>query len=404
VPEARLSDPRPVFKCTRCNHVFSRGERAPGRASGRARGDSRNLAFPFAAADAGAAGPESEAEAARSGAHEIDDEEDERLGDDGPDEEPGDDRADAAEDEDDEPEREPPAIVRRAEHAAPAREEPAPPRRPPPPARSADPVAPAEHGRDDPAFVADLARGGEKRAARDERDKGSRGLRSGAAARPGRERDAEEEDDAPGVDDEGPLLITERGRAQRSPIQPRRRGGEADVGRSPLKPIAVGVAAVVLAFLALAVVLWRRPELAFERLASVPLLGRLLGDDHLLVWRLQITGVESSVDRIKGDRPALVVSGQVLNTTSQSLRVVEVEGRLIADGVERRRQVVYAANQSRKTLRDLSSSEVEMLLRLEPNRRFVVRPGESVGFLIVFSDPPPNTSGVTCRVLDARPA
>ena len=32
VPDARLSDSRPVFKCTRCNHVFSSGERPASRA------------------------------------------------------------------------------------------------------------------------------------------------------------------------------------------------------------------------------------------------------------------------------------------------------------------------------------------------------------------------------------
>jgi len=45
-----------------------------------------------------------------------------------------------------------------------------------------------------------------------------------------------------------------------------------------------------------------------------------------------------------------------------------------------------------------------MLLRLEPNRRFVVRPGESATFLLVFPDPPANASEVDCRIVDARAA
>ena len=43
-----------------------------------------------------------------------------------------------------------------------------------------------------------------------------------------------------------------------------------------------------------------------------------------------------------------------------------------------------------------------MLLRLEPNRRFVIHPGESATFLLVFPNPPPGATEVTCRVLDAR--
>ncbi|HZR83159.1 MAG TPA: zinc-ribbon domain-containing protein [Candidatus Binatia bacterium] len=376
VPEARLSDPRPVFKCTRCNHVFSAGDRPAGRAPARGR-DSRNLSFAFDP-------PAGDEPDARSGPaiadaeHEDDltvDDEDDRF---------------ASPDDDEEPAREEPRA--RGTRGADAR------------ASAVPPSARRDRGDDEPAFLAESARPrAAASASADERSE-PRGARRPPPARDeARRRDRDDDDLGPEVeDDEGPLLITERDRAQRAPVEPRKRA--AGPRRSPLKPVAIGVGAVVAAFLVLAAILSRRPDLAFERLGAVPILGRLLGDDHLLVWRLQINGVEQSVDHIKGDRPALVVSGRVLNTTNQSLRLIEVEGRLLSDGVERKRQVVYAANQFRKTIRDLSASEVEMLLRLEPNRRFLVRPGESASFLIVFPDPPPNATEVTCRVVDARPA
>jgi hypothetical protein len=268
---------------------------------------------------------------------------------------------------------------------------------------AARPRRPAE-----PAFVADLPRGKDRPTPAVEPATAPpprRGNAPARAARPPDPRLADElGDDGAGPDQEGPIVISQRDRPNRPPIQPRGRRPANDRGRSPLKPVTIGVAVVIAGFLVLAGVLSRRSELAFEVLGSMPLLGRLLGDDHLLLWRLQITGVETGLDRIKGDRAALVVSGQVVNTTSQTLRLIEVEGLLLADGVERRRQVVYAANQFRKTIRDLSASEVEMLLRLEPNRRFAVKPGESASFLIVFPDPPSNATEVTCRVVDARPA
>jgi hypothetical protein len=165
-------------------------------------------------------------------------------------------------------------------------------------------------------------------------------------------------------------LISDPDRARRASVQPRGSRGAAGSGRSPFKPVAIGVVSIIGVFLVAALVLRGRPELAFERLGAVPLLGRLIGGDHLLVWRLQFGGVESTVERIKGERSALVVSGHVVNTTNETLRIIEVEGLLLSDGVERMRKVVKAANQSRKTIRDLSSSEIDMLLRLEPNRRF----------------------------------
>ncbi len=367
VPESRLTDARPVFKCTRCDHVFSPGADRPGpRAATRSRGEDKNLSFSFdeprrSRGPSIAQTPEPEA--------------------DGDDDEQELDAPDAALEDD--------GQGRMGQRRA-----------------------------SEPAFVGDLS---PAEPAGRTRDRARRATPRPAPARTGRasalertldadvspppeiDTDDEEDDEQ---DQAGPLLISESERPRRAAINPRRRTAAATrtAHASPLKPVAIGVGAVVFAFLVLAVALDRQPELAFRELARVPLLGRLLGDDHLLVWRLQINDVTGSVDRIRGERPAYVVSGQVQNTTGQNLRLIEIEGRLLADGVERRRQVVYAANQFRKTIRDLSASEVEMLLRLEPNRRFVIRPGESASFLLVFPDPPPNTTEVTCRVVDARPA
>jgi predicted Zn finger-like uncharacterized protein len=340
LPEARINDPKPVFKCTRCSHVFSRGAER-GQRGARKRDDERNLSFSF-------------------------EEEEEALH--GP--------ALAAEDElpDDEPlefDEAPAALPRRTRSSG---------------------------AQPEPAFVSGIA----ARESTREVD---------APARRGRariEREPEDAADDLGRDDEeesAPLLIKGRDQRRSAPIHPRRgAAASGEASRSPIRPIAYGIGAVVAAFLVLAAVLSQRPEAAIDSLSRVPLLGSLIGDDHLVVWRLQLADVEASLESIKGDRPAYVVSGSVLNTTNQNLHIIEIEGRLLSDGVEKRRETVKAGNQSKKTIRDLSPSEVEMLLHLEPNRRFVVRPGESVGFLIVFPDPPANTTEVSCRVIDAQTA
>jgi predicted Zn finger-like uncharacterized protein len=379
VTDARLSESRPVFKCTRCNHVFARTERSATRGATRPRGESRNLDLPFDPPTRGSAsGPAS--------LHGPADEEFDDLHEEGlPDDEQQDESL--GEDPDDEDGEEEDAATRARPNAAASRRR---------------PVA-------EPAFVADLPRGDAGTARRSEPPHGAAAARSRSRKATPTAPDPDDDpidfdDERDGDDGEGPVLISHPDRSRRAPIHPRGRRATPGGGRSPLKPITIGVAAVVGACLLLTLVLARRPDLAFAQLGSVPLLGKLLGDDHLLVWRLQINGVESTMDHIKGDRPALVVSGQVVNTSGQTLRLIEVEGLLLADGVERRRQMVYAANQFRKTIRDLSPSEVEMLLRLEPNRRFAVRPGESASFLIVFPDPPANATEVTCRIVDAQPA
>jgi predicted Zn finger-like uncharacterized protein len=212
-------------------------------------------------------------------------------------------------------------------------------------------------------------------------------------------------DDEPDLDedDEAPTSVLIGAAPERKmPIRPRTVMAAPRPRRSPVKPVGIGVAVTLVAYLSLAVYLNRQPDLTLDTLAQVPLLGRLIGDDNLLAWRLELVDVEGGLDQIKGRRPAYIVSGRAVNTTGEPLRIIEVEGRLIAGGAVRQQRRAYAANQFKKTVRELSASEVEMLLRLEPNRRFVVQPGESAHFLIVFPDPPADVTGVECRVVEAR--
>ena len=392
IPSARISDPRPVFKCTRCSLVFSsEAERGP-RATGRGKED-KNLPLPFATRKErngrSRAAEEDQVELAGEDDPTVQselDELDEPIEVEADDEETadeGDDGEEAADEADEEP-----------EPARPARRE----RRP---ARDKDPVQ-------EPAFVARAARERERPAAPPPPRRGN-GRRDELRFR--RDDDEELEDEGPTADlpDEDeepkrPVLSASAGKQRRPPINPRRgiRSASAVAGRSPMRPVIVGVGAIAMVYAGLVVALGQRPEAAIATLGKVPLLGSMLGGDHLLVWRLQLTDVDGGLDQIKGGRAAYVVSGRAVNTTSEDLRVIEIEGRLLANGVEQRRQTVYAANQQRKTIQDLSPSEVEMLLRLEPNRRFVIRPGESASFLLVFPNPPPDTTEVTCRVINAR--
>lgn len=445
IPSTRINDPRPVFRCTRCSLVFSsEAERGP-RSGPRGKED-KNLSLPFAKGrpviGRAAQPPQLAGEDDPTVQTDLDELEDESGEDATEDETAADDLADQSEDEseesedgdDDAEEAEPDAPAPRRRTSRTGR------------ARSRDATA-GEENVAEPAFVTRASRDRERaQAERDrerehalaERERAAAERERAAAARERereraateRERNArarkrakedalrlrdEDEDD---LEDSGPttdladedeeprrpVLSASEGKQRRASINPRRirSATAADSGRSPLRPVAIGVAAIAVVYLALAVALGRRSEAAIETLSQVPVLGRMLGGDNLLVWRLQLTGVDGGLDQIKGGRPAYVVAGRAVNTSNEDLRVIEIEGRLLANGVEQRRQTVYAANQQRKTIQDLSPSEVEMLLKLEPNRRFVIRPGESASFLLVFPNPPPGTTEVTCRVINAR--
>ena len=439
VPDSRITDPHPVFKCTRCSLVFSGDERGPRPAAKeRDPADERNLTLPFergaepddAAADqrssrerpgtptrAGSESARPSAGTARTASSlhdeptragpDLQPDRPERRGEhvlDDP--EAFDDHVHDELDEPDELEAPPPRPTERP-RAAPAR------------TAGAAREAPPRPGADEPtrAAPARLRASAEPPSTWTTEDRPAKAAvrepnpRATARSMPGRgrERDLTLDDDfTTDPDDESdeaedsPVLMASPGKRARGAINPRRRAPEPRRGRSPLRPLGIAVAMVTAGYLVLAVTLKTHPEIAFEGLAEVPLLGRLLGDDHLLTWRLQLTDIEGSYDHIKGDRPAYVVTGRAVNTTNRNVQLIEVEGRLLVNGVEKRHEVVNAVNQSRKTIRDLSPSEVEMLLRLEPNKRFVIRPGESASFLLVFPDPPREATEVACRVVGAR--
>ena len=456
IPPARIHDPRPVFKCNRCSHVFaSQPERGPRSTKSR---EDKNLSLPFTsrkdasslAEDAptlrSVRDPEPDEELLDEAEAEERDADDEESGEGATDAEDSDaagdeDDEDEAEDDEDEAEEqdeeqdEPAKPARRRRRAAaeddatePAfaraeRERAAERERERERQRVAAETERAAAEKERARLAAEKERERQRAAAEREREKeraraAADRERARAAEARRRERATLELQDDGDVDDEGPddlgdeddeprrpVLRASESKQRRAPINPRRsiRSASATTtSRSPLRPVAIGVATVAAVYLGAALWMGSSSEAAIATLSQVPVLGRLLGGDHLLVWRLQLTDVDGGLDQIKGGRPAYVVSGRAVNTSNEDLRVIEIEGRLLASGVEQRRQTVYAANQQRKTIQDLSPPEVDMLLRLEPNRRFVIRPGESASFLLVFPNPPPGTTEVTCRVIDAR--
>lgn len=459
IPSARINDPRPVFKCTRCSLVFSSEPERAAR-GGKAK-DDKNLTLPFssrkepARAKSAAAEVDEDAPTIRSIRDAEPDDDSELLEDEETEEaEAGDDEAEESDGDEEDEESAGDGEEEAEDEEEPEEEEPVKPARRPRRSRSADEDDAAE-----PAFAraereraaereriaaekeraaaekerARIAAEKERLAAEKERERQrlaaerekerARAEKERARAAEARRREREalrfrDEDDDEEIPDEGPddlgedddepkrpVLSASESKQRRAPINPRRgvrSAAAATPSRSPLKTVTIGVATVVIAYVAAAMWLGSSSEAAIATLSQVPVLGRLLGGDHLLVWRLQLADVDGGLDQIKGGRPAYVVSGRAVNTSNEDLRVIEIEGRLLVNGVEQRRQTVYAANQQRKTIQDLSPSEVEMLLRLEPNRRFSIRPGESASFLLVFPNPPPGTTEVTCRVVDAR--
>jgi len=130
----------------------------------------------------------------------------------------------------------------------------------------------------------------------------------------------------------------------------------------------------------------------------------VLAEDHLLQTRVQLQDVEGTYQQIKDERMVFIVSGRAINTSSEPLKGVQIESAVYdAGGKPIETKSIYCGNaMSLKIVKDLSTKEISLLQRLEPPKRFEIRPGESAGFSVVFLNPPRTLREFTARVAAAQ--
>jgi predicted Zn finger-like uncharacterized protein len=179
--------------------------------------------------------------------------------------------------------------------------------------------------------------------------------------------------------------------------EPRRAGG---------RPYLVYLGLLVVAYAIVALDLFNHPARAEKLLASVPIVGSVLSEDHLLQTRVQLQDVEGVYQQIKEDRLVFIVSGRAVNTSNGALKGVQIESTIVdASDQTVETKSIYCGNaMSLKIVKDLSSKEISLLQRLEPTKRFEIRPGESAGFSVVFLNPPMGLKEFTARVAAAQPS
>ncbi len=168
-------------------------------------------------------------------------------------------------------------------------------------------------------------------------------------------------------------------------------------------PVLVFLALVTTAYAALARALFASPALCDRVVGRIPLIGRL-GDDRLLTRKVALSDVVGSYQRIKNGKDVFVITGKALNTAPMALHSVQVSGKLYSgNGQALDEKVIYCGNSiSAKVLKDLTPSELSILQKVSPPKRFMIEPGESSTFVIVFMDPPRDAAEFSAQVVAAQ--
>ena len=166
-------------------------------------------------------------------------------------------------------------------------------------------------------------------------------------------------------------------------------GAEADRERGKVRAIFVFLGLVVAAYAVLARALFASPALCDRLLGRLPLIGSL-ADDRLLTRKVALSEVVGNYQRIKDGKEVFVITGKAVNTSPVALHGVQVMGRLYDhSGQALDEKIIYCGNViSAKVLKDLTPTELSILQKLNPPKRFMIEPGESSTFVIVFMEPP----------------
>lgn len=206
------------------------------------------------------------------------------------------------------------------------------------------------------------------------------------------EEELEEEDDLSGGEEE---------EAPR-PRPPRRRARPAREGAS-LGALFVFLGLVVAGYAVLTRALFASPALCDRLVGRLPLVGTF-GDDRLLTRKVALSDVTGSYQRIKDGKDVFVITGKAINTAPVALHGVQITGTLYSQaGQTLDDKTIYCGNVvSTKVLKDLTPRELSILQKLSPPKQFVIEPGESSTFVIVFMDPPRQAAQFVARVAAAQ--
>ncbi|MGE0821811.1 MAG: DUF3426 domain-containing protein [Candidatus Binatia bacterium] len=138
--------------------------------------------------------------------------------------------------------------------------------------------------------------------------------------------------------------------------------------------------------------------------AQLPLIGSSFVDNQFSTQHIALSNLQSGFWVTKDKQRVFAVSGKATNNASIPASTIQIEGQLHnSDGETVRQQKIFCGmGATADSLPTMTTNEITVLQNLIPPKQFHVPPGESVDFLLVFDNPPPTVTELSCRVADAQ--
>ena len=198
-------------------------------------------------------------------------------------------------------------------------------------------------------------------------------------------------------DDDGEPMFDERPASRVLDVE-ERMSASAPIGA--LRPVNRVLLTCVFGYAVLALVMRANPERTEAWLARLPFVGVPLTTHPAATRTITLGDVRGGYQQLRTGRRIFVISGRATNNSPVPVDRIEVEGALYAASGAVDRKVISTGNRTTLKLRELSESEINLLQGLDA--RQPVAPGGSVGFSIVFLEPPRDLREFSSRVLTVQ--
>lgn len=214
-------------------------------------------------------------------------------------------------------------------------------------------------------------------------------------------RPLDEEDFSP---PETPFFTEREGENNGLVVLPRPESEPATEMIFSLRPFLLLLGLIILGYAALGFYCLSNLAQTEAVLAQLPLLNAVFAAERFSAQQIALLDLKGSFWLTKDGRRVFAVSGKAVNDAPVPARSIQVEGAIYgAGGKVLGQRVIFCGTETATTvLESLTVREIGILQNLVPPKQFHVPAGQSVNFLIVFTNPPPAIAEFSSRVVAAQ--